>query len=442
VLIGRYHADFICSTYEHFTKNLENYMVYLSEELNANFTQVWAIMIFSGREEAEYGVNTGGARYMPFLRTGPGENYYGEPKYDLTRYDEAYFAKFHDFLRAMREHGIYVEITLFDICGLKGGGTWYGAFDPRWTCHPFHPSNNINDLDLPEDHAVGSRRFFNLDNSKLLAVQEAYVDKLLDEFGKYGHVIFNICNEYDGPSDWQEHWVRRVKDRCPDHLVAVNNHDRKGVPSGIEHAHLDVLNYHPLSVYGEEDRYVSRWSGGWGRRAICYYSVSRAIISDDDGYHPCEMGLDPDAEVRKLAWSSFVNGQHFADMSHSGRTDRLIHCPPLPTFKHILPFVDQVDFVHAEPHHELLIQSNEGECLAQPAVEYVVYLRFGGRLTLDTSHARRPLKGHWYNPRTGVWSERFMVKPAYNTHLSCPDYQDWVLHLETTDYEANGTSEP
>jgi hypothetical protein len=100
VLIGRYHADFICSTSEHFTKSLPGYINYLKEELNVNFTQVWAIMIFSGRQEAEYGVNTGGPMFMPFLRTGPGINYYGEPKYDLTRFDPAYFAKFHEFLRA------------------------------------------------------------------------------------------------------------------------------------------------------------------------------------------------------------------------------------------------------------------------------------------------------------------------------------------------------
>jgi hypothetical protein len=146
VLMGRYHADFICSTSEHFTRDLPGYMNYLADELNANFTQVWAIMIFSGRKEAGYGVNTGGAMFMPFLRTGPGTNYYGEPKYDLTRYDPAYFAKFHEFLRATRERGIYVEVTLFDICGLKKGGQWYGAFDPRWTLHPFHPANNINGL--------------------------------------------------------------------------------------------------------------------------------------------------------------------------------------------------------------------------------------------------------------------------------------------------------
>ncbi|HZJ15617.1 MAG TPA: hypothetical protein VFD27_11230, partial [Chthoniobacteraceae bacterium] len=86
----------------------------------------------------------------------------------------------------------HVDFQLcFDICGLKQGGNWYGAFDPRWSSNPFHPDNNINDLGLPKDHALGKDRFFNLKNAKLRAIQEAFVDRLLSEFGGYGHIIFN-----------------------------------------------------------------------------------------------------------------------------------------------------------------------------------------------------------------------------------------------------------
>jgi hypothetical protein len=428
--MGRYHADLICSTDQHVTRDLPGYMNYLAGELNANFTQVWAIMIFSGRKEAEYGVNTGGPKFMPFLRTGPGTNYYGEPKYDLTRYDPEYFARFHNFLRATRERGIYVEITLFDICGLKQGGTWYGAFDPRWTSNPFHPTNNINGLGLPADFAQGADRFFNLKNARLLAIQEAFVDRLLREVGGYGHVIFNVCNEYDGPFDWQEHWVQLIKSRCPNRLVAVNNHDTRGVPSGCEHSAVDLLNYHPGGGETVDRTSASRWSGGRGRRAVAHYEFGEAILSDTDGYHPGELGLDADTEIRRFAWSCFMNGQHFADMSHAGRTDRLMHCPPLPTFRHILPFANQVDFIHARPHPELLSESNEGDCLANPGVEYAVYLRFGGIAKLDTSQGSQPMKGRWYNPRTSEWSQPFQVNPERSTRLASPGEGDWVAHLK------------
>jgi hypothetical protein len=223
--------------------------------------------------------------------------------------------------------------------------------------------------------------------------------------------------------------VQRVKSRCPDRLIAVSNHGAKGVPSGIEHAGVDLLNYHPGGGETDERSNASRSSGGRGRRAVPHSEVGRAILSDTDGYHPGEMGLDGDTEIRRFAWSCFVNGQHFADMSHAGRTDRLMHCPPLPTFRHLLSFANQVDFIHAQPHPELVLESNEGECLAQPGVEYVVYLRFGGSFRLDSSHGIRPLQGRWYNPRTGEWSQSFDVAPEKSTRLTCPGDGDWVLHL-------------
>lgn len=77
-----------------------------------------------------------------------------------------------------------------------------------------------------------------------------------------------------------------------------------------------------------------------------------------------------------------------------------------------------------------MLESDEGECLAQPGVEYVVYLRFGGRLRLDTSQSARPLNGRWYNPRTGEWGKPFEVAPGSASTLSCPDNKDWTLHLK------------
>ncbi len=74
--------------------------------------------------------------------------------------------------------------------------------------------------------------------------------------------------------------------------------------------------------------------------------------------------------------------------------------------------------------------AQEGDCLAQPGLEYVVYLRFGGSFRLNTSQSTSPLNGRWYNPRTGEWSEPFDVTPARAASFSCPDDKDWALHLK------------
>ena len=45
-------------------------------------------------------------------------------------------------------------------------------------------------------------------------------------------------------------------------------------------------------------------------------------------------------------------------------------------------------------------------------------------------HSARPLNDRWYNPRTGEWSKPFEVRPAPVSSLSCPDNNDWTLHLK------------
>ena len=46
--------------------------------------------------------------------------------------------------------------------------------------------------------------------------------------------------------------------------------------------------------------------------------------------------------------------------------------------------------------------AGNGACLAQPGVEYVVYLASGGITTVDLSAASgRKLSVRWFNPRTG-----------------------------------------
>jgi hypothetical protein len=58
----------------------------------------------------------------------------GGNKYDLNRWDPAYFARLRDFFAAAGKHGIVVELVLF--C------TFYD--DALWTINPMHAANNVN----------------------------------------------------------------------------------------------------------------------------------------------------------------------------------------------------------------------------------------------------------------------------------------------------------
>ena len=74
-----------------------------------------------------------------WARTGPGNALDGKPKFDLAKFDDAYFERLRSRVAAARDRGIYVSIMLFE-----GWAMQFAA--GAWESHPFHPKNNIAEL--------------------------------------------------------------------------------------------------------------------------------------------------------------------------------------------------------------------------------------------------------------------------------------------------------
>lgn len=100
--------------------------------------------------------------------------------YDLNRWNEAYFARLHDFMKKAAQSGVIVEITLFS--------SYYSA---GWAYHPLNGNNNSNNTpaDLP------ATKINTLQNGSILKFQEAYVRKLVRELNAYDNLYFEIQNE-------------------------------------------------------------------------------------------------------------------------------------------------------------------------------------------------------------------------------------------------------
>jgi hypothetical protein len=139
----------------------------------------------------------------PWQRVGPGEAADGEPKFDLTCFDADYFNRLRTRVTQAGDRGIYVSIMLFEGWGIQF------ATD-GWKYHPFHPANNVNLLG--GDPRGNGREVFILKDSKFLAVQEAYVRKVIDAVNDLDNVLYEISNEC-GPysTEWQYHMIRFIK---------------------------------------------------------------------------------------------------------------------------------------------------------------------------------------------------------------------------------------
>jgi hypothetical protein len=175
----------------------------------------------------------------------------GLPRFDLDRWDEAWWNRLHRFLTLARNIGMYVQLCVFDHCGLQGGLDPYSGLAERWRRHPFNPDNHVDGLELPGSDGSGRPAFYDLGNRRLIAYQERFFGRLLAETAHLGHVNYQICNEYIGPWSWTAHWIEfarrwEAEQGFAAHTVLVGSADFHAQNDGepLASAGLDFVDIH------------------------------------------------------------------------------------------------------------------------------------------------------------------------------------------------------
>ena len=138
----------------------------------------------------------------PRRRSGPGTAADGKPKFDLDSFEPVYFERMRQRISKARDRGIYVSIMLFE--------GWELQFTDAWKFHPFHGPNNVNTIDA--DPAGRGLLYNELRDDptgkKVLALQEAYVRKVVDTVNDLDNVLYEVCNEAGVYSTkWQYHLI-------------------------------------------------------------------------------------------------------------------------------------------------------------------------------------------------------------------------------------------
>ncbi len=181
-----------------------------------NFMRFW------GWEHGRWATWDGTGRFfaypLPYARTGPGTALDGLPKFDLSRFDEAYLTRLRTRCIAAGRRGIYVAVKFFDGFSVGFKGTertdrWKPSRNP-WQGHPFHRDNNINGIDGDPDRTGEGKAVHTLRIPAITRLQEAYIRKVVDTVNDLDNVLYEICNESDGTPEavaWQYHLIRFVR---------------------------------------------------------------------------------------------------------------------------------------------------------------------------------------------------------------------------------------
>jgi len=325
----------------------------------------------------------------PWARSDTPGYAHGGNKFDLAKWDEAYFKRLKDFLAEAGSRGIVVELVLF--CPLYDEGLW--------NVSPMNAANNVNGVGaLKKDEALTLR------NGKLLEFQLAVTRKIVTEAGAFDNVYFEIANEpYFGGVTLE--WQKKIADAIVEaeaalpkkHLIAQNIANGS-VKVDQPNPAVSILNFHYSSP---PDSVAMNWGLG------------RAIADDETGFKG-----SADVPYRPDAWDFLLaGGAVYSNLDYSFRTDNAAGTaePKAPgggganlrrQLAILKDFIHGFDFVHVAPDRSLvaagLPKDVTARALAEKGKQYALFIRGGERVELKLDLPAGAYRAEWVNTLTGA----------------------------------------
>ena len=337
-------------------------------------------------------------------------------RFDLSKWNPAYFERLKEFVREAGERDIVVELVLFSALYVYAS----------WRASPFHADNNVNGVG-----GIETSQLYTLDNGRVLEFQEAFVRKLVAELRSFDNLYYEVINEGHGrpapASDaWQDHIIQTIEDAesefpekhliargfrygdrvAPDPAVSIHNFHYERDLS--RYAHLDgVLAFDETGLKGRDDEPYR--TDGW------YFMLSGGGIYSNLDYSFTPTHEDGSFEVPDIA----AGGGGVSLRRSLGELKR---------------FLERFDLPRMFPAHEIVIGTPPGataRVLAEPGEAYAVYLLGGrpGPLVLDLAPGR--YAAEWVDPRNGRVLKTERVEGGVATTLRAPRYtRDIALAIE------------
>ncbi len=377
---------------------------------------------------------------MPWLRTGPGLATDGQPKFDLSRFNQAYFDRIRSRTIAAGERGIYVSIMLFQ------GYAWVKDRSER-DGFPYDGRNNINSVDAGPGYAAVTLEF-----PAVTAAQEAYVRKIIDTLNDLDNVLYEIANEANVHSTaWQYHMIdfihayQATKPRK--HPVGMTAHIRGKVHlQELFDSHADWIS--PSC----DDGYIKDPPVATGSKVV--------IVDSDHGYTWKPLKSDGPALQQAWAWKNFLRGYQLLFMDpYLSRTEGtavgrnnpegtnpeepyfgLRPDPYWETMRAALGrarlYAERMDLATTFPSRDL---ASTRYCLAHPGVEYLVY-NPGPATEFTVTLTAGAYDFEWFDPTLGgvVSTGSFTAQDGARSFVA-PFSGDAVLYLRKSGARDAGT---
>lgn len=362
---------------------------------------------------------------MPYGRTEP-----GSARFDLDRWNDAYFHRLRERVSAAADRGIYVSVMLFEGYAVKWSAP--GDDGDAWLSHPFHRDNNVNGVDGDPD-GDGRGDVYGLVSPAVTERQEAYVRKVVDTLGDLDNVLWEIINEVEDTergTAWQQHMVDVV------HTYEATRPKQHPVGMTAESGNQD----NDLLFAGPADWISPGFGPGMHYRHDPPDTEGRKVVVADTDH------LWGHGGSYRWAWKSFLRGLNpiFMDSWEpipGLGPDRADGCPISDLFNRrdypdweplrrnlgeTRRLADRIDLRAATPRADL---ASSTFCLAHEGHDYVVYVPDDAQVTVDLRGTDGDLAVNWLHPATGEWRPAEPVSGGAHRNLISPFGLDAVVHL-------------
>ncbi|HLJ46753.1 MAG TPA: hypothetical protein VKU01_12130 [Bryobacteraceae bacterium] len=359
-------------------------------------------------------------------------------KFDLDRWNPAFFERYRDFLAEASKRGIVVEVTLFS--------SHYQ--EAHWNISPFNAANNTSGTD-----AIDWRKLHTLENGNILRWQERYVRKLVSEAREFDNVIFEIQNEpwsdrgrlvsvinpylqgsardrYPNSIDladalstaWQERvaqWIASEETRLPRKHLMAQNYSNFGFPAADLASGVSLVNFHYAYPTAVESN----------------YGIQKVIGYDETGF----LGQD-DATYIRQAWNFLIAGgglfnhlDYSFSVGNEDGTDTEPNGPGggSPTLRRLISILSKelnsMPLAEVTPDTRIVkhATSSSSKVLSAPGGRYLMYFDGEGPFTVNLDLPAADYAGEWIDIRTGTTSPlarfhhpgggKVMVTPAFKS---------------------------
>ncbi len=367
-------AVFVGST-EHYgaVMNLDfDYIRYLDEltSKGLNITRTFSGIYVEPQGAFNIAKNTlapGPGKFIcPWPRSNkPGYNGGGN-RFDLDRWDEAYFARLKDFIAEAGKRNIVVELDLFS--------NFYDTV--QWKLSPIYYTNNINNLEPVTDH----KEVLSLRHRELLKIQEKMVRKILEECNAFDNLYYEVCNEpYFGDLEaldtWEEYMTNIIaeaeKGLPKNHLISQN----------IQNGSQKIENPNPA---------VSIFNFHYAKPPVTVemnYGLNKPAGDNETGFSGTA-----DVNYRTEAWDFLTaGGALFNNLDYSFTSDNEDGSFSFPStqpggggtllrsqLKILKDLFGELDFLNMRPANQLLKSHPDGNTtvriLAEVGEQYLLYI--------------------------------------------------------------------